>query len=161
MSSSSELFALCPVVFCSAVVVVCGLFQGSSLRWWSVWFGGSFWWVRGPVLAGSLNAAGLILVRSSRRNRTRRTGTRPDSDSQLAFPPELKGRIKTRWGHFFLGVCVCVCGASLLSRNCISVDCSLYIACIFVRTLLCVSLPIINKSLLNVPVRCPCFLSLA
>ena len=36
--------------------------------------------------------------------------------SQLNYPPQLEDRIKTRRGPFYFGVCVCVCGANLLSR---------------------------------------------
>ena len=74
---------------------------------------------------------------------------------QLNYPPRREDRIKTHRVHLFLGVCVC--GTSLLSRI---VKCfSFIVNCIyFIRiTLLCVSLPIVNKYLLNVPVRCLSF----
>ena len=100
-------------------------------------------------------------IPSSTRTGRQAMRTRPGTRTltlQFAYPPGLEVRIKTGRPHFFW--CVCVCGGAVLQVEIVKCFCSLYIACIFVITLLCVSLPIINKPLLNVPARCLSFLSL-
>ena len=55
------------------------------------------------------------LTSAGRPDRTRQPGTRPNSNSQLAYPPRLEGPNKGRLAPFLFG-CVCLSVASLISR---------------------------------------------
>ena len=90
-------------------------------------------------------------------NHTRRPGTDRTLVPSSPFSPGLRDQIKTRRGPFLFGVCLC--GPSLC--RIVKCFCSLYIACLIfvIKSALCII--IVNKYLLNVPVRCLSFLPLA
>ena len=101
------------------VVVVAEVFRGARVVDRHSWQPGSLvgFWVVGssPTVVGCVGALELgipIPVHGLRAPQVQvgkiARGTRPDSDPQLAFHPELKGRIKTHEVHFFLGVFVCL-----------------------------------------------------
>ena len=104
----------------SSVVMVCGLWRGSSWWWWSssqdrglVDFGS---WVRVPPWWVEI-----------RCDRTRRTGTRPGSVPLAELSSSAGGPNKDPMGSISFG-CVRVClWAQSISNNCLS---ALYITCI-------------------------------